>query len=153
MNRPPARRGARRLAREAALAGIYEWLLAGNDVTHILTNLRDEERSAGADQSMLRQLLEGVIDGVDELRATFAPHAAREPDSLSPIEHAVLLLATYELKHHPEVPYRVIINEAIEMAKDYGGAEGHRFVNGVLDRTAAHLRAAEISARSGSRER
>ncbi|MDP2155108.1 MAG: transcription antitermination factor NusB, partial [Sulfuricella sp.] len=72
----------------------------------------------------------------------------RPAGDLSPVEHAILLLATYEMKHHPEIPYRVIINEAVELAKTYGGTDGHKFVNGVLDKLAAQVRAAEVKQKS-----
>ena len=78
----------------------------------------------------------------------FAPYLDRGVEALSPIEHGILLLATYELKHRAEIPYRVVINEAVELAKSFGGTEGFKYVNGVLDKVAAQLRATEVAARA-----
>ena len=88
-------------------------------------------------------LLEGVVAAAPELERVIAPHLDREFSRLSPVERGILLLAGYELSHQPEVPYRAVINEAVELAKEYGGTDGHKFVNGVLDKLAARLRAAE----------
>jgi N utilization substance protein B len=95
-----------------------------------------------------RELLNGAIDGAEVLRADFAPYLDRGVEALSPVEHGILLLATYELRHRTEIPYRVIINEAVELAKSFGGTEGFKYVNGVLDKVAAQLRATEVAARS-----
>ena len=81
------------------------------------------------------------------MRAQFAPHLDRAVSVLSPVEHAILLIATYELQYRLEIPYRVVINEAVELAKNFGGADGFRYVNGVLDKVAAALREAEVAAR------
>jgi N utilization substance protein B len=84
-----------------------------------------------------------VISSADSLRAEFAPFIDRPVAELSPIEHALLLIGSYELKHRPDVPYRVVINEAVELAKSFGGTDGFRYVNGVLDKVAARLRPGE----------
>ena len=88
----------------------------------------------------------GRIDGADELRAAFSPYIDREVTALSPVEHAILLLGTYELRSRPEIPYRVVINEAVELAKSFGGTDGFRYVNGVLDKVAGSLRPHEARA-------
>lgn len=138
---------ARRRARELALQGIYQWLLAGHSSTAIKRQLEtDNEDFARCDQELLTTLLSGVINSADELRAHFTPMLSRPLNELSPIEHALLLSGSYELSHNLDTPYRVIINEAIELAKLYGGTDGHKFVNGVLDRTAARIRADEVKA-------
>jgi N utilization substance protein B len=93
------------------------------------------------------ELLNGALDGAEALRAEFSPHLDRGVAVLSPIEHGILLLATYELKHRAEIPYRVVINEAVELAKSFGGTEGFKYVNGVLDKVAAQLRPQEVAAR------
>jgi len=103
-------------------------------------------RRLTADAEFFAALLQGTIAEAVELRALFAPLLSRAVEELSPVEHAVLLLGAYELRHDIGTPYRVIINEGIELAKKYGGADGHKFVNGVLDRLAAHLRAGEVAA-------
>lgn len=140
-------RSARRRARELALQGLYQWLLAGRDAATIEAQPLDGESQAGADVAHYRELLNGAIDHAADLRARFAPHLDRAVDVLSPVEHAILLIATYELQHRLEIPYRVVINEAVELAKNFGGADGFRYVNGVLDKVAAALRETEVAAR------
>jgi transcription antitermination protein NusB len=141
-------RSARRRARELALQGLYQWLIAGRDAATIEAQpLDDGEAQAGADAAHYRELLNGAIDHAETLRARFAPHLDRPVDVLSPVEHAVLLIATYELQYRLEIPYRVVINEAVELAKSFGGTDGFRYVNGVLDKVAAGLRETEVAAR------
>ena len=138
----------RRLSRELALAGLYQWLLSGNSIPVIEEVLQNGEETrdgwARADRGLLLALLRNVSERTSELEAEFLPFLDRPVGELSPIERAVLWLGTYELKLCPETPYRVIINEAIELAKNFGGTDGHRFVNGVLDKLAPQLRAAEV---------
>ena len=98
---------------------------------------------AKADVLFFRELLHATLDTAPALRAQFMPFIDRAATELSPVEHAILLLATYELQNRLETPYRVIINEAVELAKSYGGADGFRYVNGVLDKVAAALRPSE----------
>ena len=141
-------RSARRRSRELALQGLYQWLLAGCDAETIEAQpLDDGQSQAGADVAHYRELLNGAIEHAAELRAQFAAHLDRAVNALSPIEHAILLIATYELQHRLEIPYRVVINEAVELAKNFGGTDGFRYVNGVLDKVAATLRQTEIKVR------
>ena len=141
-------RSARRRARELALQGLYQWLIAGRDAATIEAQpLDDRDAQAGADVAHYRELLNGAIDHAEALRARFAPHLDRPVDVLSPVEHAVLLIATYELQYRLEIPYRVVINEAVELTKSFGGTDGFRYVNGVLDKVAAGLRETEVAAR------
>jgi N utilization substance protein B len=106
---------------------------------------RDEsgDFTSKSDVEHFREVLHGTIDGAEDLRAAFVPFIDRPVAELSPVEHAILLIGAYELKHRPEIPYRVVINEAVELAKSFGGTEGFRYVNGVLDRVAASLRPQE----------
>lgn len=141
-------RSARRRARELALQGLYQWLIAGRDAATIEAQPLDNgEAQAGADAAHYRELLNGAIDHAENLRARFAPYLDRPVDVLSPVEHAVLLIATYELQYRLEIPYRVVINEAVELTKSFGGTDGFRYVNGVLDKVAAGLRETEVAAR------
>ena len=140
-------KNARHKARELALQGLYQWLLAEEHADEIRTHLAEFKGYDKADQKYLAQLLNGVIADAAELEAAFGPLLDRPVDELSPVERGVLLLGSYELAHVPEVPYRVVINEAVELAKSYGGTDGHKYVNGVLDKLAAKLRAAEVKAR------
>ena len=144
-------KNARHKARELALQGLYQWLLAEEHADEIRTHLAEFKGYDKADQKYLAQLLDGVIADAAELEAAFGPLLDRPVDELSPVERGVLLLGAYELAHVPGVPYRVVINEAVELAKSYGGTDGHKYVNGVLDKLAAKLRVAEVKARrSGS---
>ena len=143
-------RSARRRAREFALQGVYAWLLRGDEGLQeagaIDAHLRDDEEFPEADARWFKTLLHGVLREAPELRVRFAPFLDRPLDELSPIEHGILLIASYELIHHIEVPYKVAINEAVELAKSFGGTDGFKFVNGVLDRMAAEVRATEVEA-------
>ncbi|NMG31914.1 transcription antitermination factor NusB [Aromatoleum evansii] len=139
-------KAARRRAREFALQGIYQWLLSGNSVPVIEDHVAQVTGFDKADRELFVSLLRGTLANVEALQEEFIPFIHRSVDELSPVERAILLLATQELKNSLDTPYRVIINEAIELAKSYGGTEGHRFVNGVLDKLAAKLRAVEVSA-------
>lgn len=139
-------RSSRRRAREFALQGIYEWLLSANSTAVIDKHMAQVGGFDKADAELFRSLLRGAIADAEALRALFVPHLARPLSEVSPVEHALLLLATHELKDQLETPYRVVINEAIELAKEYGGTDGHKFINGVLDKLAPELRAAEVAA-------
>ncbi|MCK9988187.1 MAG: transcription antitermination protein NusB [Azoarcus sp.] len=139
-------KAARRRAREFALQGIYQWLLSGNSVPVIEEHVAQVTGFDKADRELFISLLRGTLANVASLQEEFVPFIHRSVEELSPVERAILLLATHELKIAPDTPYRVIINEAIELAKSYGGTEGHRFVNGVLDKLAAKLRAVEVNA-------
>jgi N utilization substance protein B len=144
-------KNSRHLARELAVQGLYEWLIAGNDaraISHRLAEVKSFER---ADRPLLEQLLNGVIREADDLEKRLAPLLDRAVTALSPVERAVLLIGAYELLHRIETPYRVVINEAVELAKVYGGTDGHKYVNGVLDRLAAELRALEIKSANQAR--
>ncbi|ATE61558.1 transcription antitermination factor NusB [Thauera sinica] len=143
----PTGKMARRRARELALQGVYQWLLSGNSMTSVQRHIEAETEDLDkVDRELFVSLLRGVLENADDLRAAFSPLIHRPVAELSPIEHAILLLGAHELRHNLETPYRVVINEAIELAKGYGGTDGHKFVNGVLDRLAANLRAVEVEA-------
>jgi len=133
----------RRRSREFALQGIYQWQLAGGDAAAIRRQLGEARGFDKVDVEYFVALLEGVIAAAPELEKAITPYLDRAYARLSPVERGILLLAGYELAHCPEVPYRAVINEAVELAKSYGGTDGHKFVNGVLDKLAAQLRAAE----------
>lgn len=146
----PATKSPRRRARELALQGLYQWLLAGEDAGVIDALMREQDGFDKADRLHYDALLHGCIEGAAGLDAVIAKHVDRRTDQLSPIEHGVLLIGAYELKHCLDVPYRVAINEAVELAKAFGGTDGHKYVNGVLDKAAAELRPAEVAARRGA---
>ena len=145
-------RSARRRAREFALQGVYAWLLRGDeggrDAGDIDAHIRDNEDFGDADAEWYKTLYYGVLREAPTLREGFTPHIDRPLDELSPIEHAILLIGSYELRNHIEVPYKVVINEAVELAKSFGGTDGFKFVNGVLDKLAADWRQLEVQAAS-----
>lgn len=132
------------------MQGLYQWLLAAADPTVIAGELAEAEDFGKSDVPYFRTLLHGAIDHAAELEALIAPLLDRPVSGLSPIERGILLLAGYELMHELEVPYRVVINEAVELAKVYGGTDGHKYVNGVLDKLAARLREIELTAERGT---
>ncbi len=146
---PP--RSARRRSREFALQGLYEWLLSGDagneNAGAIDAHIRETPGFEKADAEHYNALLHGSIRDVAALRAAVTPHLDRPVAELSPVEHAVLLIGAYELAHHVEIPYRVVINEAVEVAKSFGGTDGFKYVNGVLDKVAAQARPGESAQR------
>ena len=138
---PP--RSARRRARELALQGLYQWLLNREDVGVIEAHLTESAGFEKADRAHFTALLTGAIRHHDALRARIEPFLDRPVAELSPVEHAAMLVGAYELVHHVEIPYRVVINEAVELTKSFGGTEGYKYVNGVLDKLAAQVRQSE----------
>lgn len=147
---PAANRSARRRARELALQGLYQWLLSHEDTGVIEAHLADAPGFERCDREHFEAVLSGAIAEADSLRASFVPFLDRPVAELSPVEHAALMIGSYELMHHQEIPYRVVINEAVELTKSFGGTEGFRYVNGVLDKVAAQLRANEHKPRGGA---
>ena len=143
---PSKNRTPRHRAREFALQGLYQWLLNNESARVVSTNIRGAHGFDKADSEFFSALLNGAISTSVELRESIAPLIDRAITELSPIEHAVLLLGAYELKNHPEIPYRVVINEAVELTKSFGGIDGHKYVNGVLDKLASKLRSDEVAA-------
>jgi transcription antitermination protein NusB len=140
---PP--KNARRRSREFALQGIYQWLVSGEDAGAIDAHVRGFEGFEKADKVHFNTLLHGVITEKAALDELLMPHIDRPTSQLSPVEHAALLLGIFELQHHAEIPYRVVMNEAVELAKVFGGTDGFRYVNGVLDKVAAKVRATELA--------
>ncbi|MBI5862041.1 MAG: transcription antitermination factor NusB [Rhodocyclales bacterium] len=140
-------RSARRRAREFAMQGLYQWQVGGQDEAAIQVQAESVAGFNKADRVLYATLLHEAMSHADILRADIEPHVSRPWHEISPIERSILLLGACELRLHPETPYRVIINECIELAKSFGGADGHKFVNGVLDKAALALRATELAAR------
>jgi len=140
------RASPRRRAREFVLQGLYQRQLSGNAAAAIRAQITEASGFPKADGAYFDALWSGTAAQFDELVALCAPYLDRKAAELSPVERAILVLGAWELRHRPEIPYRVVINEAVELARSYGGTDGHKFVNGVLDRMAAEIRAAEIAA-------
>ena len=145
------RKSGRRRAREFAVQGLYEWLLGGADAGVVEAHVREQEGFARCDVAHFELLLHGAIGGAAAIDAVLARHVDRKTEQLSPVEHGILMIGCYELQHCLEIPYRVAINEAVEVAKSFGGTDGHKFVNGVLDKAAAELRSVEVEAARGAR--
>jgi N utilization substance protein B len=142
---------SRRVSREFALQGVYQWLFTGASAAQVLKNLSEMEGFEGADAEFLKSELKGTIGDAAALRERLEPLADRKWDEVSPVERAILLIGAWELVHNPEIPYRVTINEAIELGKTFGATDGHKWVNGVLDKLAAAVRPEEVA--RGPRER
>lgn len=138
---------ARSRARRRALQAIYAWQMSGSAVRAVIEQFRHEQDMQVADLEYFEDLVRGVDAHRDELDAGLAPFLDREIEQVDPIERAALRLAAYEFKYRPDVPYRVVLNEAIELAKRFGAEHGHTYVNGVLDKLAREWRTAETSAR------
>ncbi len=153
--KPPARRSpahsARRRSRELALQGLYEWLVSGEDAGVIDAHMREQPDFHKADSAHFDALLHGCVQDASALDAALEKHLDRRSTALSPVEHAALLIGAWELGHCIEIPYRVVINEAVELTKSFGGTDGHKYVNGVLDKTAADLRPVEVQAARAER--
>lgn len=143
--RRAAGKSARSRAREFALQALYQHLVGRNSAEEIDQFTRDLTGFNKADAAHYDALLHGSIDQAQSLDAMIEPLLDRKLVELSPIEHGVLWIGAYELSHCPDVPYRVVINECIELAKVFGGTDGHKYVNGVLHQLAFRLRPAEAS--------
>lgn len=141
---PNKNRTPRHRAREFALQGLYQWLLNNEDAGVIDAHIREAHGFEKSDTEHFNALLHGTIQQADALRAGLAPMIDRPIDQLSPVEHAALLIGAYELRNHIEIPYKVVINEAVELTKSFGGIDGHKYVNGVLDKFAATARDVEV---------
>ena len=135
----------RRVSREFALQGVYQWLFTGASAAQVLKNLAEMDDFDKADEEFLKAELRGTIGEAQGLRAQLEPLADRKWDEVSPVERAILLIGAWELMHNPEIPFRVTINEAIELGKRFGGTDGHKWVNGVLDKLAAAVRPDEFA--------
>lgn len=135
----------RHRARELAMQGVYQWRVSGSEASDLEKQLLSEKNLGRYDKTMYVRLLRGTISQHEDLEVLLAPCLDRALDELSTVEFAVLLLAAFELSQQPDVPYKVVINEAVELAKTFGGTDGHKYVNGVLDKLAPKVRAVEFA--------
>lgn len=141
-----ARHKARRLATQA----LYSWQMSGQDLADIDLQYREEHNMAKVDEAYFEELLHQVPKHAEELDGLFGPLLDRPVTELDPVEHAVIRLGTYELLYRPDVPYRVVINEGVELAKIFGAEDGHKYVNSILDGVARKLREVEVKAATSS---
>ena len=134
-------------SRRLGLQALYQWQVTGDDLGEIINHFLAENREKEFEVDYFRDLVSGVPARLDELDAVLQPRLDRPVEEVDLVERALLRLGAYELLAHPEIPYRVIINEAVELAKTFGADQGHRYINGVLDKVARELRPVEVAAR------
>jgi len=144
--KPAQAKTARRRSREFALQALYAWQLAHASPREIVEQVKGYEGFERANAELAETLVRGVAERAAELEGLIAPFLDRSFASLSPVERAILYIGTFELLAQPQTPFKVIVNEAIELGKSFGGTDGHKFVNGVLEKLAAQLRPAEFAA-------
>ena len=136
---------ARRKARALAVQAVYSWQMSGNAVEQIELSIATSNKMEKVDMGYFQELLRAVVKDTEKLDLAIKPFLGRLPEELDPVEKAILRLSCYELTARIDVPYKVVINEAIELAKSYGAEESHKFINGVLDKAVKTLRKHELS--------
>ena len=139
---------ARTMARRCAVQALYQWQVTGQNVDEIYQQFLVERNMSNVNVEMFKELLTGVTKELETLDQKIQPYLDRDISEVDPVERAVLRLGTYELMYKLDVPYRVVINEALEAVKTFGAEQGHRFVNGVLDKVAQELRELEVKRNS-----
>jgi N utilization substance protein B len=137
---------ARSRARRLAMQAIYEWQMTANNPQAIIDQVRNDQSMKKVDDDYFEELVKEITNNVKQLDAHIAPLLEREIDEIDLVEKAVLRLGAYELEHRMDVPYKVVINEAVELTKTFGAEEGYRFVNGIMDKLAGKLRSIEVQA-------
>ena len=140
------KKSPRRRSRELALQGLYEWRVSASAAGSIDAHMRELEEYPECDKAHFDSLFHGSIRESTHLDAVFLKHLDRRIADLSPVEYAALLIGAYELKHCLDIPYKVVINESVELTKSFGGTDGHKYVNGILDKVAIELRSVEVQA-------
>jgi transcription antitermination protein NusB len=134
----------RRKSREMVLKAVYRGMINASELKQIIADAKEDPEFAKADEAYFKQLLEGVTSKIDELDSQITAFIDRKIEELSPVEHAILRISSFELMFDATIPYRVAINEGVELAKLYGGIDGHKYINGVLDKVAAAVRPQEF---------
>ena len=134
----------RRKSREMVLKAVYRGMINASELKQIIADAKDDPEYIKADEIYFKALLEGVTAKFNELDSQISMFIDRKLEQLSPVEHAILRISSYELMFDQSIPYRVAINEGVELAKLYGGADGHKYINGVLDKVAASARPQEF---------
>ncbi len=136
---------ARRWARRCALQAMYQWQLSGNDLKDIEEHFFSSEDATKMDVPYFSELLHFIPQNIDIIDAAFVPYLDRPLAELNPVELAILRVSTYELLKRLDIPYRVVINEGVELAKTFASEEGHKYINGVIDKVAHQIRSTEIA--------
>jgi transcription antitermination protein NusB len=139
-------KSSRRWSREFVLQGLYEHYVGKQDPVSIRLRIEADEDFKRSDKEFFREMWRGLTEDWESLIALVQPHIDRPFAEVSPIERGNIIIGAWELKHRLDIPYRVVINESVELAKSFGGTDGHKWVNGVLDKLAPELRAAEVAA-------
>jgi transcription antitermination protein NusB len=134
----------RRKSRELVLKAVYRGMINASELKQIIADAKEDPEYIKADEAYFNVLLQGVTGKISELDSQIAIYIDRKLEELSPVEHAILRISSFELMFDMSIPYRVAINEGVELAKLYGGADGHKYINGVLDKVAAHARPQEF---------
>jgi N utilization substance protein B len=143
-NHKPARgTRARSIARKLAMQALYQWQLTQQSAREIKNQFLESEDSAGTDREHFEELVDACIEQNASIVAALAPYLDRPLEQLDPVESAILLVGVYELQQRLDIPYRVVINEAVDLCKRFGATDAHKYVNAVLDRAAREIRAAE----------
>jgi N utilization substance protein B len=137
---------ARSLARERAMQALYQWQMTGQNLADIEQQFLTEQDMKSVDKGYFKELLHEVPTRIDEFDALCGDLLSRPIEQVDPVERAILRIGLYELQHRIDIPYRVVINEAVELAKSFGAEAGHKFVNGTLDKAAKSLREVEVKA-------
>jgi N utilization substance protein B len=150
MNTPPEKKSrhatrARSMARKLVMQALYQWQMTGHEANDLSKQFVESEEFGGADRDYFNELLRGCIKGKEQIDAGIAPFIDRPLEQLDPVETAILMMGMYELRSRIDVPYRVVINEAVDLAKRFGATDAHKYVNAVLDRAAKEIRSAERS--------
>ncbi len=135
------------MARQRLLQALYQWQHTGQDVHEIEVQFLTEQEMGKVEVPYFQELLHKILESVEQLDAEIEPLLDRPMAQVDPVEKAILRIGTYELMHKPEIPYRVAINEGVELAKVYGADQSHKYVNGILDKIAQKLRAVEVKAK------
>ena len=148
MSKANSSTGARTRARELALQALYQREITGHDRRELMSQFREQKAFERVDQEFFEELLKEICDGEEQLDATIADVIDRPLDQLDPVERAVLLIGVYELANRIDVPYRVVINEGVNLAKRFGAIDGHKYINACLDNAAQSLREVELKASS-----
>lgn len=133
-------------SRAVALQALYQWQLNASDIADITKQFNEEGRLSGVDVPLFQDIVHTVATEVAEYDALYAQYLDRSVAMIDPVEKIILRMGVYELKHKPEVPYKVVLNEAVELAKRFGAEESHKYINGILDKVAQELRSLEVSA-------
>ena len=134
----------RRKSRELVMKSVYRGLVNQIDITQIKKDIQDDPDFIRADQDLYEEILSGVFENIDSLKKEIESYIDRSYEELSPIELSIIYFSLYELKYSMSVPYKVVINEAVEIAKTYGGADGYKYINGILNQAAKANRVNEV---------